>query len=340
MSAIIKKFSIAGDPRLPGADPFLFAVHHYDTYPQAKGTTMTPNASLAGREIGMDFSDKDGWSMYHGSTVPGFPAHPHRGFETITVVEKGFVDHTDAEGAQARYGEGDTQWLTTGAGTAHAEMFPLMHTDKPNPHHMFQIWLNLPPESKRATPHFQMFWAEETPHVTGKDDDGREYDVKVVAGAFGDTEPLSPPPESWASNPDADVAVWVLRLSPGAHLTLPATKGTETIRMLYSLEGALNVDGEDLVQQAASLRAAEPLDVAAGADGAFALVLQGRPIGAPVVQHGPFVANSREELLEAFNAYQRGEFGRWPFEANDPVAPYEEGRFARYPDGTVSRPQQ
>lgn len=101
--------------------------------------------------------------MYHGTTIPGFPSHPHSGFETISIVEEGFVDHTDAEGAQARYGDDDTQWLTTGAGTAHAEMFPLLHNDGPNPHHMFQIWLNLPPEGKGAKPHFQMFWAEDTP---------------------------------------------------------------------------------------------------------------------------------------------------------------------------------
>ncbi|MFK3614851.1 pirin-like C-terminal cupin domain-containing protein [Corynebacterium amycolatum] len=86
------------------------------------------------------------------------------------------------------------------------------------------------------------------------------------------------------------------------------------------------------------LRSTEALDISAGDEGAFALILQGRPIGAPVYQHGPFVANSREELVEAFDAYQRGEFGAWRFDSNDPVAPFEEGRFARYPDGTVRRP--
>lgn len=86
------------------------------------------------------------------------------------------------------------------------------------------------------------------------------------------------------------------------------------------------------------LRSTEALDISAGDEGSFALILQGRPIGAPVYQHGPFVANSREELIEAFDAYQRGEFGAWPYESNAPVAPYEEGRFARYPDGTVRHP--
>src|SRR5665647_204111 len=92
-------------------DPFLFCVYHDDAYPQANAQ-MGPDASLAGRDIGQDFSRKDGWSMYHGSTVPGFPAHPHRGFETVTIVRKGLIDHSDSLGAVARFGRGDVQWLT------------------------------------------------------------------------------------------------------------------------------------------------------------------------------------------------------------------------------------
>jgi hypothetical protein len=95
------------------ADPFLFCAYHDDAYPKGNGQ-MAPAASLAGREIGQDFSRKDGWSMYHGDTVPGFPAHPHRGFETVTVVRKGLIDHSDSLGATARFGQGDAQWLTCG----------------------------------------------------------------------------------------------------------------------------------------------------------------------------------------------------------------------------------
>lgn len=151
MSGIIQRFSIAEGP-WPGADPFLFTAHHLDAYPAADGDSMAPVGGTAGREPGMDFSGIDGWSMYHGRTVPGFPQHPHRGFETITVVEEGLVDHTDSEGAVARYGAGDTQWLTAGRGVAHAEMFPLVRDDAPNPLHLFQIWINLAPEDKAADP--------------------------------------------------------------------------------------------------------------------------------------------------------------------------------------------
>ncbi|WP_298087540.1 pirin family protein, partial [uncultured Corynebacterium sp.] len=138
----------------PGVDPFLFSVHHRDHFPAAVGDTMRPDASLAGRNLGQDFSGLDGWSMYHGATVPGFPQHPHRGFETVTVVLEGYVDHSDSLGATARFGQGDTQWLTAGSGLSHSEMFPLLDAENPNPLELFQIWLNLAPEDKKADPHF------------------------------------------------------------------------------------------------------------------------------------------------------------------------------------------
>ena len=102
---------------------------------------MGPANSLAGRDIGQDFSRKDGWSMYHGSSVPGFPAHPHRGFETVTIVRKGLIDHADSLGAKARFGRG----------VVHSEMFPLLDQSAPNPLELFQIWLNLPARMEYLT---------------------------------------------------------------------------------------------------------------------------------------------------------------------------------------------
>ena len=124
-------------------DPFLFCVHHDDAYP-AGNEALGPAASLAGRNIGQDFAGIDGWRMYHGTTVPGFPQHPHRGFETVTFVRRGFIDHSDSLGATARFGRGDVQWLTAGKGIVHSEMFPLLERDEPNTTELFQIWLNLP----------------------------------------------------------------------------------------------------------------------------------------------------------------------------------------------------
>ena len=118
-----------------------------------------------GPHIGQDFDSIDGWNMYHGKNVPGFPQHPHRGFETITYVRTGFCDHSDSMGATARFGRGDTQWMTAGKGIVHCEMFPLLKRDEPNPLELFQIWLNLPAEDKMVDPYFTMLWSHDTPTV-------------------------------------------------------------------------------------------------------------------------------------------------------------------------------
>ena len=188
------------------ADPFLFCVHHHDAYP-AGNERMGPAVSLAGREIGQDFAGTDGWRMYHGDVIPGFPQHPHRGFETVTIVRGGVIDHSDSLGATARFGAGDVQWLTAGRGIVHAEMFPLRERDAPNPLELFQIWLNLPARSKMATPHFSMLWNEAIPEVAVVDDAGRTSRVMIVAGKWGAAQAPAPPPESWASQAEADVAI-------------------------------------------------------------------------------------------------------------------------------------
>jgi len=114
-----KIFDLPAGRPWPTPDPFLFCVHHNDRYPKGN-EQFGPDVSLQGRQLGRDFAWKDGWNMYHGRTVPGFPSHPHRGFETVTVVRQGRLDHADSLGATARYGDGDVQWLTAGAGIQHA----------------------------------------------------------------------------------------------------------------------------------------------------------------------------------------------------------------------------
>ncbi len=331
------------------ADPFLFCVHHDDAYPQGNGR-FGPDASLAGRNIGQDFGGKDGWSMYHGQQVPGFPSHPHRGFETVTIVRKGLTDHADSLGAAARFGGGDVQWLTAGKGIVHSEMFPLLATDQPNPLELFQIWLNLPARSKMAEPHFTMLWAEDIPHCFFESADGALTEVAVIAGRLEAprsvnapevvdvAEPLAPPPDSWASQPEADVAIWTLRMAPGARWTLPPAVNAAVRRKLYFFEGAsVSVAGEAVTQHAAiELRAASAVElVNIGADVAEFLLLQGRPIGEPVAQYGPFVMNTEAELKQAFDDYRRTEFGGWPWPDSGPVHGPESVRFARHADGRV-----
>src|SRR6185295_5349883 len=160
-------------------DPFLFCVHHDDAYP-AGNEQLGPRVSLAGRQLGSDFTVKDGFRMYHGRVVPGFPSHPHRGFETVTIARRGYIDHSDSLGAAARFGRGDVQWLTAGGGIVHSEMFPLLEPTKPNPVELFQIWLNLPREDKLVSPHFTMLWANEIPVRTERDAAGRATEVTVI----------------------------------------------------------------------------------------------------------------------------------------------------------------
>ncbi|MEZ4309507.1 MAG: pirin family protein [Polyangiaceae bacterium] len=202
------------------ADPFLFCVHHDDAYPKGN-ERMGPAAPLAGRNLGQDFEGKDGWRMYHGRVVPGFPQHPHRGFETVTIARRGYIDHSDSLGAAARFGRGDVQWLTAGGGIVHSEMFPLLECEADNPVELFQIWLNLPSADKLVEPHFAMLWSHEIPRLTFTDSASRQTEVTVIAGQLGDRKPPSPPPRSWASRPDTDVAIWTIRMSPGATFELP-----------------------------------------------------------------------------------------------------------------------
>jgi len=332
MSPILESVPLAQGP-WPTPNPFLFCVHHVDGYPRGNAE-MGPVGSLAGRDMGQDFAGKDGWNMYHGRTVPGFPQHPHRGFETVTVVRSGFIDHSDSLGASARYGQGDVQWLTAGAGVNHSEMFPLLEQERDNPVELFQIWLNLPRATKRATPHFTMFWAEHLPHVRAPG-----VDVLVVAGAVTGVTPLAPPPESYASAQGSDVAIWTASLDEGARWTLPPAR-PGTSRVLYNFGSAkLSLGGTGLQPaHAAVVDPSAPVEVRAEGRGAGFLVLQGRPIDEPVVQYGPFVMNSREEIAQAFRDYQATQFGGWPWKRDDPVHARGAGRFARLPDGSELRP--
>ncbi len=321
-------------------DPFLFCVHHVDHYP-AGNAYLGPVASLEARDIGMDFSGADGWSMYHGSIVPGFPQHPHRGFETVTFMRQGTIDHSDSLGATARFGGGDAQWLTAGRGIVHCEMMPLLNRTGPNPTELFQIWLNLPAAQKMVDPYFTMLWREELPEVVAKDDAGRTVEVSVVAGPFGDVVPLPPPPDSWASQSDSEIAIWQARFEPEAQLTLPSTVHSETVRTMYVFAGVVSVGGTTLpAPVGAVLRTDSPLQVTAGNEGAEILILQGRPIGEPVAQYGPFVMNDRAGIEQAFTDYQRTGFGGWPWPTDDPVHPADSGRFAVHPDGHAERPDE
>jgi redox-sensitive bicupin YhaK (pirin superfamily) len=314
-------------------DPFLFCVHHEDFYPKGNAA-MGPAESLAGRNIGQDFNPNQKWRMYHGEQVPGFPAHPHRGFETVTIVTKGLVDHSDSLGAAGRFGFGDVQWMTAGKGVQHCEMFPLLHSEKENPLELFQIWLNLPKAKKLTEPHFAMLWSDTIPTYAHRDENGKSTFVKVIAGNIDNVAAPSPAPNSWAAEPHHEVAIWTIALEPNAQWKLPVASA-QANRSLYFYEGEEITIADQKISKplAIELHADKEVLFQNGNRESKLLLLQGRPINEPVVQYGPFVMNTQSEIQQAMHEYQQTQFGGWPWSTYEHVHPREKGRFARYPDG-------
>lgn len=318
------------------ADPFLFCVHHEDKFPKGN-ELMGPDKTLfQGRHMGDDFIIKDGFRMYHGKTVPGFPGHPHRGFETITVVRKGIVDHADSMGAAGRYGDGDVQWMTAGKGVQHSEMFPLVKKDQENPMELFQIWLNLPAKNKMVEPHFKMLWREAIPNYVYTDGNKKTTKVEVIAGKIGKYKASTPPPNSWAADPKNEVAVWNIKMQAGAVFTLPkASVGIN--RTIYFYEGTTLKLAETKINPYSAVELLPNVDVAlfAGDTEVSILVLQGKPIGEQVMQYGPFVMNTKEEINQAFEDYHKTQFGGWPWPKYDQVHDRTKSRFAKHADGKL-----
>jgi hypothetical protein len=316
-------------------DPFIFCVHHLDHYP-AGNDQLGPAASLEGRNLGQDFTTRDGWRMYHGETIPGFPVHPHRGFETVTVVLKGFVDHSDSHGGAGRYGNGDVQWMTAGAGLQHSEMFPLLNNNSNNPLELFQIWLNLPKVKKFCKPFYSMLWAEDIPLYSEKDKNGKTTEVTVIAGKVSNTDvsPPAPAPDSWAYDVNNEIGIWLIKLESDAQWTLPPA-AFEVNRSLYFYRGQdINIAGISVMPyHSIELLADQPVILENGNKDSFLLLLQGRPINEPVIQHGPFVMNSVEEIQQAYYDYRKNQFGGWPWPRYDNVHPRDKGRFAKFSDG-------
>jgi hypothetical protein len=185
-----------------------------------------------------------------------------------------------------------------------------------------------------------MLWSDEIPRVVSTDGAGRTTEITVVAGALDGRRAPSPPPRSWAARADSDVAIWCVRMDAGATVRLPpADGGARTTRTVYFFAGpSISVDGTVVREHAGLVVLADAaLIVEAGEGACELLVLQGRPIGEPVAQYGPFVMNSPAEIQRAFVDYQRTQFGGWPWPSDDPVHARDRGRFARHPDGRIER---
>jgi hypothetical protein len=229
--------------------------------------------------------------------------------------------------------------MTAGKGIVHSEMFPLVSRTDPNPVELFQIWLNLPAEDKLVEPHFKMLWSQDVPVHTATDAGGKRTQVTIVAGALEGHTPPSPPPKSWAARPESQVAIWSIKMEPGARWTLPAGPRGANRTLYFFRGGSLVVSGRSFTTHGA-LRLLSSVDVELlnGDAETELLLLQGKPIGQPVAQYGPFVMNSRSEIQQAVVDYQRTQFGGWPWPDDAPVHDREAGRFARHADGHVEKP--
>ncbi|MBB3232734.1 pirin family protein [Halomonas stenophila] len=228
----------------------------------------------------------------------GVGQHLHRGFETVTLVYEGELEHRDSTGSGGKIGEGDVQWMTAGAGILHEEFHSRAFTERGGRLEMVQLWVNLPARDKDTPPAYQTLLDADIPSVPLDDEAGR---VRVVAGNYlGHAGPAST---------FTPINLWDLRLASGRDAVLPVPDGHTTL--LVVLEGTVQVNGETVVRDEAVVsfeRHGEELHLEAN-NGAKLLLLSGVPIEEPVVGHGPFVMNSVEEIHQAFADFQRGKYG-------------------------------
>ncbi len=231
--------------------------------------------------------------------LAGFPAHPHRGFETVTYMLDGRMRHEDSRGNRGALGPGDVQWMTAARGIIHSEM-PQQTEGRMRG---FQLWLNLPASHKMNPAAYRDIPAGEIPVA----EPAQGVRVKVIAGTIemGGT-PVAGPAPAGATEP----LFLDLHLVPGTAFTVPLTAGHAAFLYLYEGSARIGADGGALPHRAAGLLSdGEDVQVAAGPDGARLLVLAARPIREPVVQYGPFVMNTRAEIEQAIRDYQQGRLG-------------------------------
>jgi redox-sensitive bicupin YhaK (pirin superfamily) len=330
VTSMVKKMSPI-DFQWPTLEPFLFCVHHHDRYPAGNDNFGVDSKHFSGRQMGSDFVLKDGFRMYHGDEVPGFPVHPHRGFETITIVRKGYIDHADSMGAIGRYGQGDVQWMTAGGGVQHCEMFPLLNKQTENEVELFQIWLNLPKKNKMVDADFKMLWAEDIPKV-----ETPEFEVNVISGEYEKTSYFKAPKNSWANDKSNSVTVLLVKFKKKGKFSYPAKSGTN--RMIYFFTpdnkqiNGIEVPGKQAVEADSN----QTLEIVAEA-GSELLILQAKPIGEPIVQYGPFVMNTNQEIQQAMQDYQTTQFGGWKWSEKGVIHGGKIERFAKYPNNKEER---
>ena len=230
-------------------------------------------------------------------TPPGVGGHPHKGFETVTIVYAGEVEHRDSAGHSGKIGPGDVQWMTAGSGLVHEEFHSREASAKGGVVSMAQLWVNLPKRDKNAAPRYQTITDGTIPRVPLPEGAG---EVRVIAGSFGE--------HRGPADTFTPVDVWDIRLTKGATVTLPLKDGFNAV--LPVLEGAISVDGKAVGPSKTVLfdRKGESITVTATEDSQL-LLLGGEPLDEPIAHYGPFVMNTQEEIRQAIDDFRRGKMG-------------------------------
>jgi redox-sensitive bicupin YhaK (pirin superfamily) len=226
----------------------------------------------------------------------GVGAHPHRGFETVTIVFEGEFEHRDSAGNSGRIGPGDVQWMTAGAGLLHEEFHSREQARRGGRVSLAQLWVNLPAAHKGTPPAYQEIGRADIPVVAL---DGGA--LRVIAGAYGEARG---PARTFSA-----MQVWDVDLRPGANVALPVEAGDNA--MIALLEGSIVVDGTEIGEPGLLSFAPEgdTIRVRAASD-AKLLLLAGRPLDEPIAHYGPFVMNSEAEIRAAIDDFRRGRMGR------------------------------
>lgn len=225
--------------------------------------------------------------------IGGFPSHPHRGFETVTYMLRGKMEHRDHLGNVGLLNDGDVQWMTAGRGIIHSEM-PLQTEGQMRG---FQLWLNLPASEKMTAPRYQDVPAKELPVYNLE-----KIQIIAIAGA---SEVGGRDVSGHIERASTDALFWDVHLDPGAELDFPVAQG-HTV-MIYVYEGEAHIAGTAVkAQQLARLSEGGSVSVRSGNEETRVLVLAGRPLGEPIVQYGPFVMNTPEEIEQALQDYREG----------------------------------
>ncbi len=320
MSAILENrdFLFREDP----GDPWVGRFHHLDEYPAGDGEQCVRKEDLEGHTPGKDLDENLPWKMYFGKRAPGFPMHSHRGFETVSIVLQGVIDHHDSADEHGRYAAGDVQWMTAGEGIRHAEMFPLVHDDQGNTLELFQLWLSLPSWNKLVQCDYKMLWREEIPIV--EEDNAR---VKVITGNYRGTEGPTATESSWASDPRSKLRLLLIELDANGKVSLEGISETLN-RNLYFFEGdTVWVDGVKLEgKRSLKLKGDASFAIESKEGAAKLLLLEAEPIGEPIINDGPMIMNTQEEILQGYRDYWDTHYGEWNWGIPDPMHKKTDGR--------------